>query len=73
MQWKFSNNDTFVVAPVAEPCVWSVNDSALFVMSTRYPSDEFMAFSYEFEADTLNLMGVTGIPFSIYWRFHRMP
>jgi hypothetical protein len=73
MHWNFSNNDTLVVATVSNPYVWSVNDSVLFLMSTPDPSGEFMAFSYEFEADTLNLTGVTGTPFTIYWRFHRTP
>ncbi len=73
MQWDFINRDTMVVASTSNPYIWSVNDSMLFVMSTPNPNDEFMAFSYEFEADTLNLTGVTGIPFTIYWRFHRTP
>ena len=73
MQWNFSNNDTLVVATVSNPYVWSVNDSVLFLMSTPDPSGEFMAFSYEFEADTLNLRDKTGTPFTIYWRFHRTP
>jgi len=73
MQWDFINSDTLDVSTNPDPYVWSVNDSILFVMSTPNPSNEFMAFSYEFEADTLNLTGVTGIPFTIYWRFHRTP
>lgn len=73
MQWDFINSDTLKVATNNNPYVWSVNDSMLFLMSTPDPSTEFMAFSYEFEADTLNLTGVTGIPFTIYWRFHRTP
>jgi len=73
MQWNFSNNDTLVVATNPAPYVWSVNDSVLFLMSTPDPSGEFMAFSYEFEADTLNLTGKAGIPFTIYWRFRRTP
>jgi hypothetical protein len=73
MQWDFINHDTVVVATNTDPYVWSVNDSLFFMMSTPDPSDEFYAFSYEFEADTLNLTGVTGLPFSVYWRFRRMP
>jgi hypothetical protein len=73
MQWNFINSDTLVVTRNPNPYVWSVNDSIIFLMSTPNPSTEFMAFSYEFEADTLNLTGMTGIPFTIYWRFHRTP
>ena len=73
MQWNFINSDTLVVATNSNPYVWSVNDSVLFIMSTPSPSGEFMAFSYEFEADTLNLRDKTGTPFTIYWRFHRTP
>jgi hypothetical protein len=73
MQWDFINHDTVVVATNPSPYVWSVNDSVFFMMSTPNPSDEFYAFSYEFEADTLNLWSKTGVPFSIYWRFHRTP
>lgn len=73
MQWNFINNDTLVVVTSPNPYVWSVNDSILFIMSTPDPSTEFMAFAYEFEADTLNLTGKTGIPFSIYWRFRQAP
>ncbi len=73
MQWDFRNDDTLIVHTTSNPYVWSVNDSILFLMSTPNPSNEFMAFSYEFEADTLNLTGKVGIPFTIYWRFHRTP
>jgi hypothetical protein len=73
MHWDFINNDTLIVASNSNPYIWSVNDSMLFIMATPDPSGEFMAFSYEFEADTLNLTGKAGIPFSIYWRFHRTP
>jgi len=73
MQWDFINHDTVVVAAAPQPFVWSVNDSIMFMMSTPDPSSEFYALSYEFEADTLNLRGKTGFPFSVYWRFHRTP
>jgi len=73
MQWDFINPDTLVVATNPDPFVWSVNDSVFFMMSTPDPSDEFYAFSYEFEADTLNLRDKQGMPFTVYWRFHRMP
>ncbi|MFA4948059.1 MAG: hypothetical protein WC674_06060 [Candidatus Krumholzibacteriia bacterium] len=72
MQWDFRDDDTLIVATTSDPYVWSANDSMLFMMSTPSPT-EFMAFRYEFEADTLNLRGMTGIPFTVYWRFHRMP
>jgi hypothetical protein len=71
MQWNFINQDTLVVATNPNPYVWSVNDSVLFLMSTPNPSSEFYAFTYEFEADTLDLTSKTGTPFSIYWRFRR--
>jgi hypothetical protein len=73
MQWDFLNNDTLVVHTNPNPYVWSANDSVIFIMSTPNPSTEFMAFTYKFEADTLNLWDKTGTPFSIYWRFHRTP
>jgi hypothetical protein len=71
MQWNFKNQDTLVVATNPNPYVWSVNDSVLFMMSTPNPSSEFYAFTYEFEADTLNLTSKTGTPFSIFWRFRK--
>jgi len=73
MQWDILDNDTLIVHTNPNPYIWSANDSIIFLMSTPNPSTEFMAFSYEFEADTLNLRGKVGIPFSIYWRFHRTP
>jgi hypothetical protein len=73
MQWDFINHDTLVVATAPYPFVWSVNDSVMFMMSTPDPSSEFYAFSYEFEADTLNLRDKQGMPFTVYWRFRRMP
>jgi hypothetical protein len=73
MEWDFINHDTVVVATNPNPFVWSVNDSLFFMMSTPNPSSEFYAFSYEFEADTLNIRDKTGLPFSVYWRFHRTP
>jgi len=73
MQWDFHDDDTLVVNRAPNPYVWSANDSIIFIMSAPDPSQEFMAFSYEFEADTLNLRDRTGTPFTIYWRFHRTP
>ena len=73
MQWDFLENDTLIVHTNASPYIWSVNDSIIFIMSTPDPSSEFMAFSYEFEADTLNLRDRQGVPFTVYWRFHRTP
>ena len=73
MQWDFTNHDTLVVATNPNPYVWSVNDSVFFMMSTPDPSSEFYAFSYEFEADTLELRSKKGLPFSVYWRFRRTP
>jgi hypothetical protein len=72
MRWDFLDDDTLVVHTNPNPYIWSANDSMLFIMSTPSPT-EFMAFSYELEADTLNLRDETGTPFSIYWRFHRTP
>jgi hypothetical protein len=73
MQWDFIDHDTLKVNSAPNPYVWSANDSIIFIMSTPDPSSEFMAFSYEFEADTLNLRDKAGTPFTIYWRFHRTP
>jgi hypothetical protein len=73
MQWDFHNSDTLIVATNPNPFVWSANDSIIFIMSTPNPSSEFYAFSYKFEADTLNMRDKTGMPFSVYWRFHRTP
>jgi hypothetical protein len=73
MQWDFINHDTLIAATAPNPYVWSVNDSVMFMMSTPDPSSEFYAFSYEFEADTLNLRDKMGMPFTVYWRFHRTP
>ena len=71
MQWSFINEDTLVVATNPNPYVWSVNDSLFFILSTPDPSTEFYAFTYEFEADTLNLTSKLGMPFSVYWRFRK--
>lgn len=71
MQWNFINQDTLVVGTNPDPYVWSVNDSVFFIISTPDPSMEFYAFTYEFEADTLNLTSKTGMPFSVYWRFRK--
>lgn len=73
MRWNFIDRDTLLVATAPSPYVWSANDSIIFIMSTPDPSDEFFALSYECEADTLNLTGVTGMPFAVSWRFHRTP
>jgi hypothetical protein len=72
MQWDFLDNDTMIVHANPNPYIWSANDSVIFLMSTPSPT-EFTAFSYELEADTLNVRDKAGAPFTIYWRFHRTP